>query len=360
MKVGIIDADLLGRKRHRFPNLVCMKLSGYHKILGDDVRLLCGYGGLESYDRIYLSKVFTDTPVPESVLRLPNVEYGGTGFYYDRAPALPDAVEHHRPDYHLYDAWVNARLQEGCPPRELAFYTDYSIGFLTRGCFRKCPFCVNRNYSRVSDHSPLSEFYDPERPKICLLDDNFLGHPGWREMLCQLQSTGKPFLFKQGLDERLLTPEKCEVLFRSRYDGDYMFAFDSIEDRNIIEPRIDLARRYTNANLKFYCFTGYDRGDRWDDAFWVRDLRELFDRIEILMRHRCLPYIMRFERYKESPYRGVYVTLARWCNQPGFYRKMSLREFIAKPGNESSKWYLDELERDHPEFSRYIDLKYSK
>lgn len=31
MKVGIIDADLIGRTKHRFPNLVCMKLSAWHK-----------------------------------------------------------------------------------------------------------------------------------------------------------------------------------------------------------------------------------------------------------------------------------------------------------------------------------------
>lgn len=31
MKVAIIDADLIGHKKHRFPNLACMKLSAYHK-----------------------------------------------------------------------------------------------------------------------------------------------------------------------------------------------------------------------------------------------------------------------------------------------------------------------------------------
>ena len=34
LKVAIIDADLIGRKKHRFPNLVCMKLSAYHKMGG--------------------------------------------------------------------------------------------------------------------------------------------------------------------------------------------------------------------------------------------------------------------------------------------------------------------------------------
>lgn len=68
------------------------------------------------------------------------------------------------------------------------YFTDYSIGFLTRGCFRKCPFCVNKNYEKVEIHAPLSEFYDPTRKKICLLDDNFLGHPEWERMLNEIKT----------------------------------------------------------------------------------------------------------------------------------------------------------------------------
>ena len=60
-RVAIIDADLIGRKRHRFPNLACMKLSGYHKECGDDVILKLDYENLEDYDKAYISKVFTDT-----------------------------------------------------------------------------------------------------------------------------------------------------------------------------------------------------------------------------------------------------------------------------------------------------------
>ena len=33
MRIAILDADLIGRKRHRFPILACMKLSGYHSVL---------------------------------------------------------------------------------------------------------------------------------------------------------------------------------------------------------------------------------------------------------------------------------------------------------------------------------------
>lgn len=360
MRIAIIDADLIGRKKHRFPNLACMKLSGYHKDAGDEVCLKTDYADLDSYGRVYLSKVFTDTKVPDSVLQLPNVNYGGTGFFYDKAPPLPEEVEHHMPDYHLYDEWVQAQLAVGKKPIEFSYYTDYSIGFLTRGCFRKCAFCVNQNYDRVQLHSPLTEFFDTARPKICLLDDNFFGCSVWKEMLTELNASGRPFQFKQGLDERLLTDEKCVALFNSRYDGDYIFAFDNVADASLIEQKLQLIRKHTGVIPKFYCFTGFDRSGCWDEEFWRQDIFDLFRRIELLMKYRCLPYIMRFARYKESRYRGVYITIARWCNQPSFYKKKSLREYATMPGNTAAARYLSDFEAKFPEVAYFYDMKYEK
>ena len=360
-RIAIIDADLVGRKRHRFPNLVCMKLSGYHKERGDEVVLQQSYDGLAAFDRVYLAKVFTDTAVPPDVLRLPNVVYGGTGFFYDKATPLPSAIEHHRPDYHLYDGWVEAQLAAGKRRQEYRYYLDYSIGFLTRGCFRHCSFCVNQHYDRVMVHSPLAEFLAPDRRKICLLDDNFFGCPLWKHLLGELQATGMPFQFKQGLDERLLTEERCEALVASKYDGEYIFAFDNIADAPLIERKIQLLRKYTPAVCRFYCFTGFDRAGKWDAAFWHRDLVELLERIAILMRYRCLPYVMLFERYVESPYRGMYITLARWCNQPAFFKKKSLREFVEANGAGSiTEQYFSGFEKAFPEAASFSDLRFGE
>ena len=361
MKIAIIDADLIGRKGHRFPNLACMKLSGYHKARGDDTALKDNYDFLEQFDRVYISRVFLDTTLPEAVLSLPNVSYGGSGFYYDKAPKLPDEIEHCFPDYHLYDDWVKARLAAGEKPSKLQFYTDYSIGFLTRGCFRQCAFCVNRNYKRVERHSPLAEFYDPSRPKICLLDDNFLGSPDWKDLLLDLKETRKPFLFKQGLDARLLAPEKCLLLFSSKYAGDFTFAFDNVEDYDLIHEKLRLIRRFTNKVCKFYCFCGFDREGKWDEDFWVQDIFDLFSRIELLMDYRCLPYIMRFNRYKESPYARLYTAIARWCNQPQFFKKKSLREFAELNGEGSACFKaVMEFEKAYPVFGPYLDMKFER
>ena len=252
------------RASERFIPFIDKGNISYYKESGDDVELKLDYDNLLSYDKVFISKVFTDTPIDESVLKLPNAEWGGTGFYFDKSPDLPYEIEHHMPDYHLYDDWVNEQVANGRKRSEFKEYLDYSIAYISRGCFRKCPFCVNQKYDRVFEHSPLEEFYDQSRKKICLLDDNFFGCPNWKELLQQLKDTGKPFKFKQGLDERLLTDEKCEMLFSSKYDGDITFAFDNIEDYELIERKLKMIRNHTDKQCVFYVLCGFDREGKYD------------------------------------------------------------------------------------------------
>lgn len=386
MRVGIVDADLLGREKHRFPNLVCEKLSGYWKSKGAEVRLLPSFDQFEFYfsdefDQIYVSKVFTDTPIPDWLVPTDKVHIGGTGFFFDKAPNLPDEIEHHMPDYHLYDDWIEQQVEfakynaakEGKTFIEKQFrnqfkeYTDYSIGFLTRGCFRKCKFCVNQKYDHVFQHSPLEEFFDPSRKKICLLDDNFLGCPHWKEMLEELRATGLPFKFKQGLDERLLTEEKCELLFSSNYDGDYTFAFDNISDYDLIHSKLKMIRKFTKVRvIKFYVLVGFESTDE-------RDIENAFKRVELLMQYQCLPYIMRYQDknytpWKYSEYSGLYIALARWGNQPSFFKKMSFRQFCeANQAQRSTNRMcsamraLNYFEEKNPEIAKkFFDLRYDQ
>lgn len=368
MRVAIVDADMLGRKKHRFPNLVCMKLSGYHINSGDYVRLVLNYEELKQYfDKIYISKVFTDTVVPEWVLSLPNCECGGTGFYYDKAPALPDYIEHCKPDYSLYDEWIDIQVAAGVNLSNFREYKECSIGFMTRGCFRKCSFCVNKNYDKVFEHSPLQEFLDPNRKKICLLDDNFFGCPNWRSLLQQLKDTGKPFKFKQGLDERLLTKEKCEELFTSKYDGDYIFAFDNIEDKDIIESKLQLIRSVTDSrHIKFYVFCAFNHKDpdNYSEEFWIKDIADLFERIKILFKYKCYPYIMRYKDWEQSPLRGMYIAIAGWCNQPSFVKKATLRQFgylKYDDGNKAINRYLKSFEGKYPKIAKqYYDMRFEE
>lgn len=384
MNIGIIDADAIGKKKHRFPNLACMKISSYYKDRGHNVGLLLSYDDIEKYDKIFLSKVFTDTPIPDGIIDLPNVEHGGTGFFYDKAKPLSYEIEHSMPDYHLYDEFVAKALENGAKKKELEYYTDYSIGFVTRGCIRGCSFCVNKNYKQCLKHSPVSEFLDKSRPYICLLDDNVFACKEWKAVFDELIATGKKFQFKQGCDERLLTDEKCDYLFnKSKWIGDRIFAFDNIKDRRIIESKLQMIRRHTNNQIKFYTFCGYNHDNigMYNEEFWAKDIADLFERIKILMEYGCLPYVMRYKDYELSPYRGIYITAASWCNQPSLFRKMTFEEFskargmsnedykkykldfdsyLADGGKKGSCWrYYDEFAEKHPEIAeKYFHMRW--
>lgn len=343
-----------------------MKLSAYYKALGDNVELMLNYKNLNTYDKVFISKVFTDTQVPDNILKLSNVEYGGTGFFYDKAQSLPQEIEHIMPDYHLYDDWVVSNFANGIKAKDLLYYTDYSIGFATRGCIRQCSFCVNKNYKQCNFHSPISEFLDKNRKYICLLDDNVLSCKDWRNVFIKLNNTGKRFQFKQGLDERLLTDEKCEILFNSKWIGDFIFAFDNIKDKEMIIEKLKLIRKYTDKTLKFYLFCGFnhDSPDQYNIEFWINDLESVFQRIEILMRYKCLPYIMKYKDFDLSPYRGTYMNLAWWCNQPSFFKKKSYREFCeSNQGRTKIKCAsvraMEKLENDCPDIAlKYFDMKF--
>lgn len=381
MNIAVIDAEIVGKNKHRFPNLAITKISSYHKSIGDSVVLKTDYENLDNYDKVFIAKVFIKTVVPKHILERKNVEYGGTGFFYDKAPELPWEIEHIMPDYHLYDDWVDNCIQNGAKEKEFTYYKDYSIGFLTRHCFRKCDFCVNRNFDKCERHSDVLEFLDESRPKLCFLDDNFFSCKDWKEIIQWVKATGKKFQFKQGLDERLLNDEKIHEMMTWKYDSDRIFAFDNIEDSELIESKLKrIFKLYPNfkGRMKFYVLCGFDREDKYDNEFWLKDIKDTLDRCFILAKYSALPYIMRYEKCYSSKYAGLYSTIASWANQPSLFKKFSLGMFgrcrgmnnegykkykrdiegYLKDGNKKGAcWrYVEEFEQQNPELKYLLDI----
>ena len=181
MNVGLVDVD-----GHNFPNLALMKLSAWHKNQGDEAGFADMFG---SYDKLYMSKVFTFSPDDLMVYETKEIVRGGTG-YGDYKAVLPDAVEHTYPDYSLY------RI-------------DYAMGFTTRGCPNKCSFCiVPKKEGSIRPHAEISEFWGGQKHTV-LLDNNILASD---HGIKQLEwSIGKTKIdCNQGIDARLIS--KSEYL----------------------------------------------------------------------------------------------------------------------------------------------------
>ena len=358
LRVGIIDADLLDHGT-RHPNLALLKISAFCKEHGHNVRLISSYEELKEngrpviadcdYDILVMSRVFKFTKIPifiDLMIKQRLIFYGGTGFFEVNGPNLPEEVEHHAPDYTLYNEYIENVTggDEKLKKRRWDDYLSYSIGFTTRGCIRHCGFCVNRLLNRVVEWSPVSEFLDTSRKHIYLWDDNIMAAPPkvFAKVMDDLKSTGKSFQFRQGMDIRLMTEQKAKLLSEVKYHGDYIFAFDHYRMDDPNEKRqveqtikgLKVWRKYCLKSTKLYVLVAYDSQDE-------KDIEGAFFRIKILMEHGCLPYIMRFEEYNNSRFKSLYTQLARWCNQPGFYKKMSFRQYCVR--NEEYHQGIEDL-----------------
>lgn len=368
--VGLVDADLLDNGT-RHPNLALLKIAGFLYDNEVSFELITEPNAdISGYKHIFMSKVFTFTQEPLFYLRATasqkkKFHIGGTGYYANEKSvskfremrnADMERLSHDEylntltckhsgkhgidmatqmPCYHLYDDYVEAQVEAGFKRDKYKDYLHYSIGFLTRKCYRHCPFCVNKLEDGVTPYSKLEWFHDKTRPYVYFWDDNFLAAPYgvWKPILQHLIDNKITFQFRQGLDERQLAEspngeEMAQMLSQSRYHGDFIFAFDNWKDRDIIEKALKIWKRHNpNKGTKFYLFTGFMQTPDKLDKFY-RDIWELFQRIKILMQYGCVGYVMRHEDYHNAPIANIYVQIARWCNQQAFYKKMSFWEYV--------------------------------
>lgn len=284
MKIGLIDVD-----GHNFPNLPLMKLSAWHKQQGDSVEwyepMFSGHMNI-----VYASKIFTFTPEFEYYIDADEVFYGGTGYYYPSGGAeLASEIEHIYPDYSLYP--------ELC--------ADTAYGFLTRGCPRRCNFCVvgDKEGTRSKKVADLSEFWKGQK-NIVLLDPNMFACKEWRELSDQLINSGAWVDFSQGCDIRIMTKEKANALQRMKIKQIH-FAWDRYEEKDKIIPKFREFKEITGwdkRKMTVYILCGYD-------TTFEQDLKRVYTLRDL----GYSPYVMIYDKYKLR--RGDPLKrLQRWVN----------------------------------------------
>lgn len=188
MLIGLHDSDNTG-----FPNYALMKISAWHKAQGDAVEW---WNPLFEYDRVYSSKVFTFTAenpyLPQNTIR------GGTG--YGNYGELPEEIDAVFPDYSIYPD------------------VDYAIGFLTRGCIRKCPWCVvPHKEGHIRAYRTWRDVKRPDSRDIVFMDNNVLACAHGIEQLREMAGENIRIDFNQGLDARLITEDVAALLARLKW-----------------------------------------------------------------------------------------------------------------------------------------------
>jgi hypothetical protein len=239
VKIALHDSD-----KTSFPNLALMKLSAWHKSNGDTVEeYLDIMSGV--YDKVYSSKVFTFTQ--EDQLH-GNVEKGGTG--YQNRNVLPDEVEHTCPDYSFYGI-------------------DYSVGFTTRGCIRKCPECfVPEKEGKIKAHADIEEFM--MHPRVVLMDNNILACEHGIQQLERSIELGIKIDCNQGLDARLIDKPMAKLLSRVKWLKPIRLACDSQSTKEPVRRAIELLRWYNATPRTYFVY------------LLIKDVAEALDRFKFL------------------------------------------------------------------------------
>lgn len=298
-KIGLISVDT-----HHFPNLPLMKLSAWHKQQGDSVEwyqpLFSGH-----MDRVYISKVFSFTPDYEYYIDADEVIKGGSGYcielvdgkeiyHAERDRQLPPEIEHIYPDYSLYPE----------------FTKDTAYGFMSRGCPRGCNFChvaakEGRKSYKVAD---LSEFWNGHK-NIVLLDPNTIACPDWKDILQQLIGSGAWVDFSQGVDIRLMTEEKAEMIKHIKIKNIH-FAWDRYEDKDKIVPKFKMFSELTGwgrRKMTVYVLTNFDSTIEQD-----------LERIYTLRELGYWPYVMIYDK-EHTKSNDTVRKLQRWVNMRAIF-----------------------------------------
>lgn len=248
---------------------------------------------------------------------------GGTGYCIDlingkelfnrkKDIQLPHDVEHIYPDYGLYyDILPEVR--------------NTAYGFLTRGCQygyetdKPCKpnahdYChVTMKEGNCSHKvADLSEFWRGQK-NIVLLDPNITACKDCKELFQQLIDSGAWVDFSQGVDIRLMTDEKAEMIKQIKTKNIH-FAWDRYEDREIVVPKFRMFKELTGwdkRKLTVYVLTNFDTTIEQD-----------LERIYTLRDLGYWPYVMVYDKEHTKPTDTVR-RLQRWVNARAIFERVT-------------------------------------
>lgn len=286
-------------------NVALGKLATYHHLKGDNVSF-----SEPEPDRIYYGAIYSKTVEKFKFQNsFPGITLVKGGYYFNRKLDLPSKIEFLMPYYALWDV-------------------DYSIGYTSRGCIRKCPFCiVPTKEGRIRDHQFIADFHHKDHNQIILLDNNFFASPNWRSNISYINELGLKVNFNQGLDLRILTEEMANILadtrsYTHRFDGKgYFFAFDDIKDEEKIRKGLDLLLSSgINPNIIFvYVLSGFN--STFEDDLY---------RCQLLWHeYHVHPYLMRIDGSRSNKKLNA---LARWANRPALHRNHTFTQYCEYMG----------------------------
>lgn len=305
MNIGLLAVD------SNYPNLALMKLSAAHKAKGDNVDW---YNPFDSYDIVYLSKIFSFTDdYPHPIVNAQLVKRGGTG--YDYATTLPAEIDSLQPDYSLYPSIDNR--------------TAY--GFLTRGCVRHCKWCiVPKKEGFIKPYMDIEQIAVNGRDKVVLMDNNVLAIDYGLRQIEKIIKLGIHVDFNQGLDARLVTEDVAQLLAKTKWIKRIRLACDTPAQIAECDKAIDRIDKY-----------GY-KGEYLIYCILLDDINECYERV-IHWRNRGSRFLPFCQPYRDLTKPNVVPMwqkdMANWANKKQCFRTCDFKDYQPRKNFKCNKYF---------------------
>lgn len=122
---------------------------------------------------------------------------------------------------------------------------DYAIGYLTRGCIRKCSWCiVPKKEGYIRPYRKWTEVARPDKRDIVFMDNNVLASDFGIEQMAAMIGQCVRVDFNQGLDARLITPEVAEIISKLKWIRQIRMAADTDAMLDTVIDKINLLGSY--------------------------------------------------------------------------------------------------------------------
>jgi hypothetical protein len=360
VRIALIDSTPKGKI---YP-LPLLKIGAWRKAEGDDCQIYndrLPKGG--EFDEIWITTTFTfNIPhalgiVKEAVNRAGRVWVGGIS-----ATLLPERFEKLGVDVHrglLPDA------EKFSPDYSLlGVDPEYSISHTSRGCVRKCGFCMVRKLEpKFKNRKGWENDIHPGTNKVLFFDNNWIAKKRVDlehdiDILKGLVSSGKVkhIDFNQGLDARLMTEEIADLL-RGLPISPVRFAFDGMQEDGFYQRAV---RMMAERGFRTFCsYVLYNFDDSPQDFYYrLRESVILTDDLHI----ECKSFPMRFQPILETDSQRFHVgdkwTLQKRNAVNNIVSKHSIDGQISCTGGLEGGGPIGEFEywfgKDAEEFNRLL------
>ena len=269
MRIALVDSN----PRPAVYLLPLLKLGAWRRSQGDECKIFnFSLPAKGEFDEIWITTLFTYNLyeavrlAAEATKRAKKVKVGAVA-----ATLLPDYFQHEGVEVHL---GLHPEAENFAPDYSLLDEDpDYSITYASRGCVRKCKFCmVSRLEPEFRNRRGWIKDLNPRAKRILFYDNNWLAKSNEdlrydAERIRELQESGQiqEVDFNQALDARLMTEEKADILQGLKIYP-LRFGFDNMSLDGIIQPVIKMMAK--RKWFKFQYYTLYNYKDTPEDLYY--------------------------------------------------------------------------------------------